>query len=51
VAAAGAVSTEGKPSADTDNLPKFALLGEGGAKTYLLEFRTGQEVVKGTGSG
>jgi uncharacterized protein len=28
-------------------LPKAALLGEGDAKTYLLVFRTGQEVMKG----
>ena len=37
----------GEPSATTDNLPKAALLGDVGAKTYLLEFRTGQEVMQG----
>ena len=31
----------------TAHLPKAALLGDGGAKTYLLVFRTGQEVMKG----
>jgi predicted DNA-binding protein with PD1-like motif len=43
VGAAGA----GGPAAGTANLPKAALLGDGGAKTYLLVFHTGQEVMKG----
>ncbi len=46
VAAPVAAGAE-KPSADTDNLPEAALLGDGDAKTYLLAFRTGQEVMKG----
>jgi hypothetical protein len=29
------------------DLPKAELLGDGDAKTYLLVFRTGQEVMKG----
>jgi hypothetical protein len=33
--------------ADTNNLPKAVLLSEGDAKTYLLVFHTGQEVMKG----
>jgi predicted DNA-binding protein with PD1-like motif len=47
VAATGAVGAEEKPSADTANLPKAALLSDGDARTYLLEFRTGQEVMQG----
>ena len=43
VGAAGA----GEPSATADNLPKAALLSDGDARTYLLEFRTGQEVMQG----
>jgi predicted DNA-binding protein with PD1-like motif len=46
-AATGAVGAEGNRSADADNLPKAALLSDGDAKTYLLEFHTGQEVMKG----
>jgi predicted DNA-binding protein with PD1-like motif len=46
VAAAGAAGA-GEPSADADNLPKAALLSDGDARTYLLEFRTGQEVMQG----
>jgi predicted DNA-binding protein with PD1-like motif len=46
VAAAGAPGA-GVPSADADNLPKAALLSDGDARTYLLEFRTGQEVMQG----
>jgi len=34
-------------STDTDNLPKAALLSDGDAKTYLLVFRSGQEVMRG----
>ena len=45
--ATGVVGAKEKPSAATDNLPKAALLSDGDAKTYLLEFRTGQEVMKG----
>ena len=37
----------GEPAASADNLPKAALLSEGDARTYLLEFRTGQEVMQG----
>jgi hypothetical protein len=40
VAAPAAVGA-GEPSADTDDLPKAALLSDGDAKTYLLVFRTG----------
>ena len=47
VAATGALGAEEKRSADTDNLPRAALLSDGAAKTYLLEFRTGQEVMQG----
>ncbi|HKI31004.1 MAG TPA: PPC domain-containing DNA-binding protein [Gemmataceae bacterium] len=46
VAAPGAAGAA-EPSADTDALPKAALLSDGDAKTYLLEFHTGQEVMKG----
>ena len=42
--AAGGV---GKSSADTADLPKAALLSDEDAKTYLLVFRTGQEVMQG----
>jgi predicted DNA-binding protein with PD1-like motif len=31
----------------TENLPIAALLADAGVKTYLLEFRTGQEVMQG----
>jgi uncharacterized protein len=34
-------------AAESTNLPKAALLSDGDAKTYLLVFRTGQEVMKG----
>jgi predicted DNA-binding protein with PD1-like motif len=37
----------GNPTTATDNLPKAALLSDGDAKTYLLEFHTGQEVMQG----
>src|SRR5437867_3682960 len=43
VGAAGA----GQPAAETADLPKAALLGDGDPKTYLLVFRTGQELMKG----
>jgi predicted DNA-binding protein with PD1-like motif len=36
-----------EPSAAIDNMPKAALLSDGDAKTYLLVFHTGQEVMKG----
>lgn len=45
--AAGAVGA-GEAAADTaTNLPRSALLSDGEAKTYLLVFDTGQEVMKG----
>jgi predicted DNA-binding protein with PD1-like motif len=44
--AAGAAGAGG-PAAESTDLPKAVLLGDGGAKTYLLVFRTGQEVMKG----
>jgi predicted DNA-binding protein with PD1-like motif len=46
VAAPAALGVE-DPSADTDHLPKAALLSDGDAKTYLLVFRTDQEVMRG----
>jgi hypothetical protein len=45
--ATGVVGAEEKPAADTADLPKAALLSDGDARTYLLEFHTGQEVMKG----
>ncbi len=47
VAAAPAGAGARASSVDTDHLPKAALLSDGDAKTYLLVFRTGQEVMKG----
>jgi predicted DNA-binding protein with PD1-like motif len=44
--AAGAAGA-GEPAAETTDLPRAALLSDGGARTYLLVFRTGQEVMKG----
>jgi predicted DNA-binding protein with PD1-like motif len=44
--AAGAVGA-GEPAAQTADLPRAALLSDGDAKTYLLVFHTGQEVMKG----
>jgi predicted DNA-binding protein with PD1-like motif len=44
---AAAAAGAGEPSAAADHLPKAALLADGEAKTYLLEFRTGQEVMQG----
>jgi predicted DNA-binding protein with PD1-like motif len=41
------VAGAGQSAADTTNLPRAALLSDGEAKTYLLVFRTGQEVMKG----
>jgi predicted DNA-binding protein with PD1-like motif len=46
-AAAPAAFGAGSPSATADNLPKAALLNDGDAKTYLLEFHAGQEVMQG----
>jgi predicted DNA-binding protein with PD1-like motif len=45
--AAPAAAGAGEPSAATDNMPKAALLSDGGAKTYLLVFHTGQGIMKG----
>jgi predicted DNA-binding protein with PD1-like motif len=44
--AAGAAGA-GDSAAEPTDLPKAELLSDGGAKTYLLEFHTGQEVMKG----
>jgi|SRR5262249_47003831 len=44
--AAGAAGA-GEPAPAAKNLPKAELLSDGDAKTYLLVFRTGQEVMKG----
>jgi predicted DNA-binding protein with PD1-like motif len=45
VAAPAAGARESAVAAD--NMPKAALLSDGDAKTYLLVFHTGQEVMKG----
>jgi predicted DNA-binding protein with PD1-like motif len=45
-AAAGAAGA-GEPSVGSKDLPRAALLADGNVKTYLLVFRTGQEVMKG----
>jgi uncharacterized protein len=47
VAAAPAIAGAPSSSADTDHLPKAAVLSDGEAKTYLLVYHTGQEVMKG----
>src|SRR5437879_10739384 len=44
--AAGAAGA-GESAAESADLPKCALLNDGDAKTYLLVFHTGQEVMKG----
>ena len=44
--AAGAARA-GEPQAASADLPKAALLADGDAKTYLLVFHTGQEVMNG----
>jgi predicted DNA-binding protein with PD1-like motif len=44
--AAGAACARGRAAESTD-LPKAELLNDGDAKTYLLVFHTGQEVMKG----
>ena len=36
-----------EPSANTDDMPQATLLSDGDAKTYLVVFRSGQEVMKG----
>ena len=46
-AAAPAAARARESPASTALLPKAVLLGDGNAKTYLLVFRTGQEVMKG----
>jgi predicted DNA-binding protein with PD1-like motif len=45
VAASAAGARE--PAAETTDVPRAALLSDGDVKTYLLVFRTGQEVMKG----
>src|SRR5205807_1053621 len=45
--AAPAGAGAGKSSTDNTDLPRAALLSDGDAKTFLLEFHTGQEVMKG----
>jgi predicted DNA-binding protein with PD1-like motif len=45
-AAAGAVGAV-EPAATSADLPQAELLNDGDAKTYLLVFHTGQEVMKG----
>jgi predicted DNA-binding protein with PD1-like motif len=47
VAAGSVAAGATEPSTTADNLPKAALLRDGEARTYLLEFRTGQEVMQG----
>jgi predicted DNA-binding protein with PD1-like motif len=44
---ASAAAGWAEPSMTADNLPKTALLSDGDAKTYLLEFAAGQEVMHG----
>ncbi len=46
VAAPAAIGA-GEPSANSDDLPQATLLSDGGVKTYLVVFRSGQEVMKG----
>jgi predicted DNA-binding protein with PD1-like motif len=46
LAVAGTTAGGAEKSA-ADHLPKAALLSDGDARTYLLEFRTGQEVMQG----
>jgi predicted DNA-binding protein with PD1-like motif len=47
LAAAAGAAGAGSPAATAADLPKATLLGDGDAKTYLLVFHTGQEVMKG----
>jgi hypothetical protein len=44
---AASAAGAGERTGGAADLPKATLLGDGGAKTYLLVFRTGQEVMKG----
>ena len=44
--AAGAAGAQ-ESAAETTNLPRSTLVSDGDAKTYLLVFHTGQEVMKG----
>src|SRR5437762_8116993 len=44
---AGIATGASTSAAETAELPRFALLDDGDAKTYLLVFHTGQEVMKG----
>jgi predicted DNA-binding protein with PD1-like motif len=46
IAAPGAIGA-GEASANTDDLPQANLLSDGDAKTHLVVFRSGQEVMKG----
>jgi len=45
--AAAAAAGAAPAAAESTDLPKAALLSDGDAKTYLLVFHTGQEVMKG----
>jgi uncharacterized protein len=45
--AAPSFAGAGEPSEETAHLPEAALLADGDAKTYLLVFRSGQEVMTG----
>jgi uncharacterized protein len=46
--ASGGLAAAGEAHATgVDPLPKFSVLSDGAAKTYLLEFHTGQEVLRG----
>jgi hypothetical protein len=47
VAATGALGAREKPPVNNENMPRAALLSDGDAKTYLLLFQSGQEVMKG----
>jgi uncharacterized protein len=46
VVAAPAAVGAGEPSANTDDLPQATLLSDGDVKTYLVVFRSGQEVMR-----
>src|SRR5207245_3012484 len=47
LAVAAPADSRAQAAASTADLPKAALFGDGDTKTYLLVFRTGQEVMKG----
>lgn len=47
LAVAPAVLGAEKDSTDEGHLPKATILGDGGMKTYLLVYHTGQEVMRG----